>query len=65
MVESFALIGTAKGLIVYEFAEESHPSIADIFFPGFSVNMVFVDRRTGQRRKTELQAYLWQLNRLG
>ena len=48
MVESFALIGTAKGLIVYEFAEESHPSIADIFFPGFSVNMVFVDRRTGR-----------------
>ena len=40
-----ALIGTAKGLIVYDFSNPQ-PELAHIHFPGFDVSMVFVDDHT-------------------
>ena len=43
-----ALIGTAKGLIVYHFTGDQNPVLASVHFEGFSVNMVFVDERTNQ-----------------
>ena len=43
-----ALIGTAKGLIVYHFVEGKPPVLDSIHFQGFSINMVFVDERNGQ-----------------
>ncbi len=43
-----ALIGTAKGLIVYEFPEDDTPKLSRIHFAGFSANMVYVDERSGR-----------------
>ncbi|MDH5380806.1 MAG: glycosyl hydrolase, partial [Cyclobacteriaceae bacterium] len=41
-----ALIGTAKGLIVYDFVPDEKPVLRNVHFVGFSVNMVYVDERT-------------------
>jgi len=43
-----ALIGTAKGLIVYDFVRESKPNLRSVHFVGFAVSMVFIDRRNGR-----------------
>ena len=42
---SIFLVGTAKGLIVYQQLGESIPALHKIHFSGFSVNMLFVDER--------------------
>ncbi len=41
----YALIGTAKGLVVYNL-EPPHPSLESIHFKGFSVSMLHIDTRT-------------------
>ena len=41
------LVGTAKGLLLYTMAEQEM-KLHDIYFAGFSVNMVYVDERSGR-----------------
>lgn len=48
MADFLGLIGTAKGLVVYELPDQSTPLLRDIHFPGFAANMVFVDHRSGR-----------------
>lgn len=45
MDKQTALIGTAKGLVVYDFPFSGVPVLKDIHFAGFSTNMVFCDAR--------------------
>jgi hypothetical protein len=40
------LIGTAKGLMVYEILPDKTPKELAIHFLGFSINMIFVDERS-------------------
>ena len=42
------LIGTAKGLIVYQGAIDKKPELKSIHFAGFAVNMVYQDERTNR-----------------
>jgi len=42
------LVGTAKGLLVYQAADQARPKLQKIYFTGFSVNMVYVDERRGR-----------------
>lgn len=42
-----ALVGTAKGLIVYQLASPN-PELLNIFFEGFNVTMVYSDPRNGR-----------------
>ena len=48
MADHTALIGTAKGLVVYELPNVGLPQLKDIHFSGFSTNMTFVDQRNGR-----------------
>lgn len=48
MADFLGLIGTAKGLVVYELSDQGSPALKDIHFPGFSTNMIFVDQRNGR-----------------
>ena len=43
-----ALVGTAKGLVVFDFAGGGEPRLTDIHFAGYAANMVFADRRSGR-----------------
>ncbi len=40
-----ALIGTSKGLVVYNFNNPESPKMENVFFDGYSVNTVYVDKR--------------------
>lgn len=42
-----ALVGTAKGLVVYQISEDFH-TIQAVHFKGFSVNLVYIDERNGR-----------------
>ncbi|MEM9672888.1 MAG: glycosyl hydrolase [Bacteroidota bacterium] len=39
------LVGTTKGLLVYQMADQLRPTLPRVHFTGFSVNMVYVDER--------------------
>ena len=41
-----ALIGTSKGLVVYDFS--STPTLESVHFAGYSVNQTYVDQRSGR-----------------
>ncbi len=43
-----ALIGTSKGLIVYDFDNGHSPEINNIYFEGYSVNQTYIDIRNGR-----------------
>ena len=42
----YILVGTAKGLLIYEKGTDPLPELRSSHFIGFSVNMIYVDERT-------------------
>ena len=46
--QPFFLVGTAKGLVVFNKAEGKLPALSAIHFSGFSVNMLFIDERNSR-----------------
>ena len=43
-----ALIGTSKGLVIFDLPSSGAPRLSHIHFTGYAVNQVFADHRTGR-----------------